>query len=153
MAGSAIDLAKNVLQLAFADASFRILRSLRLKRSEFLAFWANHAVVHVVREAHGSAPHFGRLIKGARSVPVAAKRKQQADKPRDALRQWAITLADRRGFNNAAVCLANTTLRDVGSAATRRERVRQVARIIWATWKHDRAFDGNHVPGKNLQPA
>ena len=35
----AIDLAKNVFQLALADASFRIVRSLRLKRADFLSFW------------------------------------------------------------------------------------------------------------------
>ena len=37
----AIDLAKDVFQLALADASFGIVRSLRLKRADFLAFWAN----------------------------------------------------------------------------------------------------------------
>ncbi len=76
------------------------------------------------------------LIQGARSVRAAARRKQQSGKPLDALRQWAITLADRRGFNKAAVGLAN-----------------KLARIVWATWKHDRAFDGNHALGKSLQPA
>ena len=49
----AIDLAKNVFQLALADASFRIVRSLRLKRADFLSFWPNHPVVHVVMEACG----------------------------------------------------------------------------------------------------
>ena len=37
----AIDLAKEVFQLALADASWHVVRSLRLKRAEFLAFWAN----------------------------------------------------------------------------------------------------------------
>ena len=56
----AIDLAKDVFQLALADASFGIVRSLRLKRADFLAFWSNHPIVHVVMEACGSAHHFGR---------------------------------------------------------------------------------------------
>jgi transposase len=58
----AIDLAKNVFQLALADAAFRIVRPRRLKRAEFLAFWANQAVVHVVMEACGSAHHFGHWL-------------------------------------------------------------------------------------------
>ena len=58
----AIDLAKNVFQLALADASFRIVRSLRLKRADFLLFWPNHALVHMVMEACGSAHHFGRIV-------------------------------------------------------------------------------------------
>lgn len=76
------------------------------------------------------------LIQGARSVLAAAKRKQQAGKPLDALRQWAITLAERRGFNKAAVGLAN-----------------KIARIVWATWKHDRDFDGDHALNQTLHTA
>jgi transposase len=48
--------------------------------------------------------------------------------PLDALRQWALDLADRRDFNKAAVSLAN-----------------KVARILWATWKHDRVFNADHA--------
>jgi transposase len=55
----AIDLAKEVFQLVMADASWHVVRSLRLKRAEFLAFWANQAFVHVVMEACWSAHHFG----------------------------------------------------------------------------------------------
>ena len=58
----AIDLAKNVFQLALADASFRIVRSLRLKRADFLSLWPNHPVVRVAMEACGSAHHFGRWL-------------------------------------------------------------------------------------------
>ena len=56
----AVDLAKEVFQLACADANFRIVQSLRLKRVDFLKFWNNLAPVHVVMEACGSAHHFGR---------------------------------------------------------------------------------------------
>jgi hypothetical protein len=37
----AVDLAKQVFQLACVDAEFRVVRSLRLKRADFIAFWAN----------------------------------------------------------------------------------------------------------------
>jgi hypothetical protein len=37
----AVDLAKEVFQLACADQSFRIVQSLRLKRADFLKFWNN----------------------------------------------------------------------------------------------------------------
>ena len=58
----AIDLAKEVFQLALADSSFRTVRKLRLKRADFFAFWPNHPQVHVVMEACGSAHHVGRWL-------------------------------------------------------------------------------------------
>jgi transposase len=36
--------------------------SLRLKRAHFLSFWFKHPVAHVLREACGSAHHFGRWL-------------------------------------------------------------------------------------------
>jgi transposase len=59
----AVDLAKQVFQLACADAEFRVVRSLRLKRADFIAFWANRPLVHVVMEACGSAHRFGRWLE------------------------------------------------------------------------------------------
>jgi transposase len=50
-----VDLAKEVFQLACADANFRIVQSLRLKRADFLSFWHN-------LKACGSAHHFGRWL-------------------------------------------------------------------------------------------
>jgi transposase len=67
------------------------------------------------------------LIQGARAVLAAAKRAQAAGKPLDRLRSWALTLAERRGFNKAAVGLAN-----------------KLVRILWATWHHARSFDGDY---------
>ena len=58
----AMDLAKEVFQLACADGNFTIVRSLRLKRADFLKFWNNCPLVHVVMEACGSAHHFGRWL-------------------------------------------------------------------------------------------
>jgi transposase len=57
-----VELAKEVFQLACADANFRIVQSLRLKRADFLSFWHNLKPVHVVMEACGSAHHFGRWL-------------------------------------------------------------------------------------------
>jgi transposase len=76
------------------------------------------------------------MIQGARSVLASARRKQQSGQPLDALRQWALDLADRRGFNKAAVGLAN-----------------KLARIVWATWKHDRVFNGDYSLEDILQAA
>jgi len=53
-------------------------------------------------------------------VLAAAIQKHNPKHPLDTLRTWAVKLADRRGFNKAAVGLANTTHRDAGSADTRR---------------------------------
>ncbi|MBL0041713.1 MAG: hypothetical protein IPP28_11880 [Xanthomonadales bacterium] len=66
------------------------------------------------------------MIQGARAVLAAAKRAQAAGKPLDRLRAWAVALAERRGFNKAAVGLAN-----------------KMVRIIWATWHHARSFDAD----------
>ncbi|MBK6727663.1 MAG: hypothetical protein IPG63_10445 [Xanthomonadales bacterium] len=42
--------------------------------------------------------------------------------------EWALALAERRGFNKAAVGLAN-----------------KIVRIVWATWHHARSFDGDYA--------
>jgi transposase len=73
------------------------------------------------------------LIHGARSALLAAQRAAQAGRPLDRLRSWALQLRQRCGWNKASVALAN-----------------KLARIIWATWRHERAYDGNwalsHAP-------
>ena len=43
----------------------------------------------------------------------------------DRLRTWALDVQERRGHNKAAVALAN-----------------KLARIVWATWRHERDFSG-----------
>jgi transposase len=68
------------------------------------------------------------MIQGARSVLAHAIRSVQSQKPLDALRSWAIRLRERRGFNKAAVGLAN-----------------KLARIVWATWTNGSTFNGNHA--------
>jgi transposase len=72
------------------------------------------------------------LVHGARSALRAAGRAAKAGRPVDRLRAWALATQQRCGMNKATVALAN-----------------KLARIIWATWRHGRPFDGNwarHTP-------
>jgi transposase len=66
------------------------------------------------------------LVHGARSSLLAAHRAQRAGNPLDRLRRWALDCEHRCGHNKATVALAN-----------------RMARIVWATWKYQRPFDGN----------
>lgn len=67
------------------------------------------------------------LIHGARSALLAAKRTAaRTPEKLTALQRWAITCADRIGFNKATVALAN-----------------KLVRICWAVWRHERRFNGN----------
>ncbi len=63
------------------------------------------------------------LIHGARAVMLAARSAQRRGSSLDRLRTWALDLHERRGHNKATVALAN-----------------KLARIVWATWHHDRDF-------------
>jgi transposase len=49
---------------------------------------------------------------------------------RDRLRSWALERERERGHNKAAVALAN-----------------QLARIVWAVWKREEAFEGQEARG------
>jgi transposase len=60
------------------------------------------------------------LIHGARAALLAAKRPKQPDR----LRTWALATETRRGHNKATVALAN-----------------KLARIVWAVWRRDAAFE------------
>lgn len=66
------------------------------------------------------------LIHGARAALIAAHRRQRLSRPLDRLQQWVLKCEHQRGRNVAVVALAN-----------------RLARIAWATWTYDRAFDGN----------
>jgi transposase len=59
------------------------------------------------------------LIHGARSVLLHAKKTKECDR----LRTWALERERGRGHNKAAVALAN-----------------KLARILWAVWRHGRAY-------------
>jgi transposase len=58
----AIDLAKDVFELAFADALGRITERKRLSRSAFSQCLANRPPLRVVMEACGSAHHWARVF-------------------------------------------------------------------------------------------
>jgi transposase len=58
-----VDLAKNVFQLAVADAHWRIVSTHRLTRSQFERWFTNRQVGLVVMEACGSAHHWGRCLE------------------------------------------------------------------------------------------
>lgn len=68
------------------------------------------------------------FVHGARSVMVRCKIQQRSGKPPTRLQQWAIQLEQRVGHNKGTVALAN-----------------KMARILWATWMHQRIFDGNYA--------
>ncbi len=68
------------------------------------------------------------LIHGARSALLAAQRRQQAGKALTRLQAWALERARVGHINQAAVALAN-----------------KMARVIWAVWYHERAFDGDYL--------
>lgn len=59
----AVDLAKNVFQLAVADANWRVIEKHRLTRAQFERFFANREVTLVVMEACGSAHYWARQIQ------------------------------------------------------------------------------------------
>lgn len=60
----AVDLAKNVFELAVADEHWRVVERRRLTRSQFERWFANRVVDRVVMEACGSAHHWGRWLAG-----------------------------------------------------------------------------------------
>jgi transposase len=69
------------------------------------------------------------LVHGARSVLARIKVLQRdSSKPLTHLQQWSVQLEQRVGHNKATIALAN-----------------KMARILWATWMHQRAFDGNYA--------
>lgn len=89
----------------------------------------------------GLRRHLGRISKrgnaylrtllthGARAVLARAKQLACQGKPLTRLQQWALTLEQRAGHNKATCALAN-----------------KLARIAWAVWMHQSAFDAHHQP-------
>lgn len=60
----AVDLAKNVFQVAVADRHWKVIERARLTRSQFERWFDNREVGTVVMEACGSAHHFARWLTG-----------------------------------------------------------------------------------------
>lgn len=68
------------------------------------------------------------IIHGARSVMARNKQRLRQHEKLTQLQQWAIQLEQRVGHNKATVALAN-----------------KMVRILWATWMHQRDFDGDYA--------
>ena len=60
----AVDLAKNVFELAVADRHWKIVERHRLTRGQFERWFVNRPVARVVIEACGSAHHWARWLNG-----------------------------------------------------------------------------------------
>jgi transposase len=58
----AVDLAKSVFQLAVSDASWKVLETHRLTRTQFERWFINRDVSLVIMEACGSAHHWARWL-------------------------------------------------------------------------------------------
>ncbi len=59
----AVDLAKTIFEIAVSDRPGHVTRSLRVSRSRFLRFFAEHSAATVVLEACGSAHHWARHLQ------------------------------------------------------------------------------------------
>ena len=134
----AIDLAKDVFELAFADAAGRIVERKRLKRKPFAQCLHNRAPLRIVMRITKRGDVYLRtlLIHGARSALVAAHTARKRGQPLDRTQHWALALAERKGHNKAAVALANKT-----------------ARRLWAAEHHGTSFDPEHVSRREAHAA
>jgi transposase len=65
----AVDLAKNVYELAVADERWKVVERARLTRGQFERWFQNRAVGLVVMEACATAHHWGRTLR-ARGIAV-----------------------------------------------------------------------------------
>src|SRR5438132_12673893 len=65
----AVELGKNVFELAIADVHWKILERARLTRAQFERWFDNREVDLVVMEACGSAHHWARTLR-ARGIEV-----------------------------------------------------------------------------------
>lgn len=123
----AVDLAKNVFQLAVADSAWHVVETQRLTRAQFERRFDNRVVGLVVMEACGSAHHWARRLisRGiavkllppayvrayARSVLQVATVAQHRGKTISGLRQWSLAVQSRSNHNKATCALANKIAR------------------------------------------
>ena len=95
----AVDVAKNVFELAIADAQWRVIGSARLTRGQFERWFDNRAVRLVVMEACGSAHHWARMLQErgieARLLPAQYVRKYVRRSKTDAADARALLEAAR----------------------------------------------------------
>lgn len=96
----AIDLAKDVFELAFADSQGRIVRRKRLGREAFAREFDNRAPLKVVMEACSSAHYWGRRFERAGNEVVLLP----AHDVRPYVRRNKTDRADAAGLLEAARC-------------------------------------------------
>jgi transposase len=60
----AVDLSMTVLEIGIADRQWRLVERRRLNRWPFARFLAEQAPSHIVIEACGTAPYWGRVAQG-----------------------------------------------------------------------------------------
>ena len=59
----AVDLAKDVFEIAVADAKWRVVERQRLTRAQLSRYFQNHEPVDVVMESCGTAHYWVRTLK------------------------------------------------------------------------------------------
>lgn len=96
----AVDLAKNVFELAFADANGRIVARKRLQRGPFVSCLDNRSPLHVVMEACGSAHCWARRFQRAGHTVALLP----AQHVRPYVRRNKTDRADAAGLLEAARC-------------------------------------------------
>jgi transposase len=74
----------------------------------------------------GERRRLGPITHGARSALFTARNTAAKGHELDRLRRWALETEKRVGHNKAVIALAN-----------------KLGRIMWATWKNERAFELN----------
>jgi transposase len=121
----AIDLAKDVFELAFADAHGRIVERKRLSRNAFPHYLANRPPLRVVMEACGSAHHWARVFQAQghqiRLLPARAVKPYVHGNKTDRADTAGILEADRCG---QIASVAIKTLEQQGVQAQHRVRER-----------------------------
>jgi transposase len=95
----AVDVAKNVFELAIADAQWHVVGSARLTRGQFERWFDNRDVALVIMEACGSAHHWARRLRASgievRLLPAQYVRKYVRRNKTDAADARALLEAAR----------------------------------------------------------
>jgi transposase len=127
----AVDLAKNVFELAVADAEGKIGERLRLNRARFSSFFVHRAPCRVLMEACGSAHYWARRIAGygheVRLLP--------AQYVRQYVRRNKTDRADAAALIEAARC---TAIRTVPAKSLEQQQVLVLHRLRsqWMSTRH-----------------
>jgi transposase len=158
----AVDLAKNVFELAVADGQGRIVERARLTRGQFARWFANREVSLVVMEACGSAHHWGRWL-GSQGISVkllpakyvrAFVKRNKTDSgdatalleaARSVRRAAAVAREAGRPLDRLrtwAVAVQARTNHNKAACAL----ANKLARICYATWCHGREFTPQALP-------